>query len=140
MSHRASNSDDTTALSWAPLGSRGRPLDEAEKGDVESEVHSVGLIHFDRRPLAELYSSFRWPIPDVYNIGIDVCDKWASDPERLALIDASDRGTTRYTFADLARRSNRWANALSGLGVGRGDRVAIILSQRPETPIAHIAT
>lgn len=100
----------------------------------------MGLIHFDRRPLAELHSSFRWPIPDVYNIGIDVCDKWASDPDRLALIDANDRGTTRYTFADLARRSNRWANALSGLGVGRGDRVAIILSQRPETPIAHVAT
>ncbi len=100
----------------------------------------MGLIHFDRRPLAELYSSFRWPIPDVYNIGVDVCDKWASDPDRLALIDASDRGTTRYTFAELARRSNRWANALSGLGVGRGDRVAIILPQRPETPVAHIAT
>lgn len=100
----------------------------------------MGLIHFDRRPLAELYSSFRWPIPDVYNIGVDVCDKWARDSDRLALIDASEHGTTRYTFAELARRSNRWANALSGLGVGRGDRVAIILSQRPETPVAHIAT
>ncbi len=100
----------------------------------------MGLIHFDRKPLEELHASFRWPIPDFYNIGVDVCDKWASEPERLALIDATDEGAADYTFAELARRSNRWANALAGLGVGRGDRVAIILSQRPETPLAHIAT
>ncbi len=100
----------------------------------------MGLIHFDRKPLEELHASFRWPIPDIYNIGVDVCDKWAREPERLALIDATDEGAAYYTFAELARRSNRWANALAGLGVGRGDRVAIILSQRPETPLAHIAT
>jgi len=99
----------------------------------------MGLIQFDRRPLPALYAAFRWPTLDNYNIGVDVCDKWAREPNRLALIDASDDGERRYTFADLARRSNRWANALTGLGVRRGDRVAIILSQRPETPLAHIA-
>ena len=43
------------------------------------------------------------------------------------------------TFGELKSRSDRFANALRGLGVSRGDRVAIILPQREETVIAHIA-
>lgn len=100
----------------------------------------MGLVHFDRRPFDELYRTFRWEIPEVYNIALDVCDKWAAEPDRLALIDVTGEGEARHTFADLARRSNRWANALAGLGVGRGSRVAIILPQRPEVPLAHLAT
>ncbi len=30
----------------------------------------------------EVYGSFRWQIPEFYNIGVDVCDKWASDKNR----------------------------------------------------------
>jgi len=100
----------------------------------------MGLVRFDCRPFQELYDTFQWRIPQVYNIGVDVCDKWAEDPDRLALIDATGAQAARYTFAELARRSNRWANALARLGVRRRDRVAIILSQRPETALAHIAT
>ncbi|MGH2405965.1 MAG: AMP-binding protein, partial [bacterium] len=100
----------------------------------------MGLVHFDRRPFHELYETFRWQIPATYNIGVDVSDRWAGDADRLALIDVTDVGDTRYTFAALARASNRWANALDSLGIGRGDRVAIVLPQCRETPLAHIAT
>ena len=34
----------------------------------------------------EVYKSFRWPIPEYYNIGVDICDKWADERYRLALI------------------------------------------------------
>jgi len=47
--------------------------------------------------------------------------------------------TAAYTFWDLQQHANRLSNALAGLGVKRGDRVGIILPQRPETAIAHIA-
>ncbi|MGQ0551235.1 MAG: AMP-binding protein [Armatimonadota bacterium] len=100
----------------------------------------MGLVYFDRRPFHELYETFRWQIPATYNIGVDVSDKWAGDADRLALIDVTAVGDTRYTFAALARASNRWANVLDSLGVGRRDRVAIILPQCRETPLAHIAT
>ena len=100
----------------------------------------MNLVHFDRRPFDELYQTFRWRIPEMYNIGVDVCDKWAGYGDRVALIDVTEGETAQYTFAELARRSNRWANALIRLGIGRGDRVAIVLSQRPETALAHIAT
>lgn len=99
----------------------------------------MGLVHFDRRPFEELHQTFQWRIPDVYNIAVDVCDKWARDPDRLALIDATGEQEARYTFADLARRSNRWANALAGLGITQGSRVAVVLPQRPEVPLAHLA-
>ena len=88
----------------------------------------------------EVYRSFRWPIPEYYNIGVDVCDKWADERYRLALIYEDESGRTeKYTFWDIKRLSNRLANAFQAYGVTRGDRVAILLPQCPETAIAHIA-
>ncbi|HEX3141596.1 MAG TPA: AMP-binding protein, partial [Rhizobacter sp.] len=43
------------------------------------------------------------------------------------------------TFAQLQARANRLSNLLASLGVQRGDRVAIVMPQRVETAIAHIA-
>ncbi|HLW47802.1 MAG TPA: AMP-binding protein [bacterium] len=97
------------------------------------------LVGFERRPMAELRASFRWRIPAAYNIGVDVCDKWADDAARVALIDANADPPRSYTFAELRDRSNRWANTLASRGIGAGDRVAIVLSQRPETALAHLA-
>ncbi len=100
----------------------------------------MALVHFDRQSFDDLCGSFRWQIPDRYNIALDVCDKWAAEPDRLALIDVTGERDIRYTFTDLARRSNRWANALAALGVKRRTRVAIILPQRVEVVLAHLAT
>ena len=84
---------------------------------------------------------FAWQIPEFYNIGVDLCDKWATDASRLALIHERRDGTvSRYTFADLRRLSNQAANLLTARGVQPGDRVGILLPQEPETAIAHLAT
>jgi len=92
------------------------------------------------RTYEELYSNFKWEIPQYYNIGVDVCDKWADDKNRLALIYADPHGIDRkYTFSELRNISNRLANALKAHGITRKDRVAILLSQRPETLISHIS-
>jgi acetyl-CoA synthetase len=88
----------------------------------------------------ELRSRFRWDIPEFYNIGVDVCDRWAAaEPDRLALIDAGAESDRRYTFGLLRDLSNQTANLLAAHGVGRGDRVGILLPQTPETAYAHIA-
>ena len=83
---------------------------------------------------------FRWNVPSRYNIGVDICDRHTGIGNRIALYTENPQGAQRtYTFADLRRLSDRFANALAGLGVGRGDRVGIILPQRVETAVAHIA-
>jgi acetyl-CoA synthetase len=88
----------------------------------------------------EVYRNFRWRIPRYYNIGVDVCDKWAGDRQRLALIYVDPQGNRQeYTFRELKNLSNRLANALRANGIERMDRVGILLSQRPETLISHIA-
>ncbi|THJ34965.1 AMP-dependent synthetase [Lampropedia aestuarii] len=84
---------------------------------------------------------FAWNIPEHYNMGVDVCDKWAErEPERLALIHVSEQGQTHYSFGQLKAQSNQLANVLRSLGTERGDRVAILLPQAPETALGHIAS
>jgi len=84
--------------------------------------------------------NFRWKIPETYNIGVDVCDKWANGGKRLALIYIDpDEKEQRYSFQDLKALSNKLANALRANGLEKGDRVGILLPQCPETLISHIA-
>ncbi|MBM3541822.1 MAG: AMP-binding protein, partial [Alphaproteobacteria bacterium] len=47
-------------------------------------------------------------------------------------------GVTRHSFRDIDRLARRFANALAAQGVGRGDRVAVLLSQGLELPVAHL--
>lgn len=88
----------------------------------------------------EVFSSFHWDIPEFYNIGLDVCDKWATGEERLALIVQNEQGRVdRYSFQDLKNRSNRLANGLKAHGIDQGDRVGILLPQSLEAVLSHIA-
>ena len=92
------------------------------------------------RSYDEVRSAFRWEVPEFYNIGVDICDKWSQDRGRLALIYEDGEGRVRhYTFHQLKGLSNRLANGLRAYGISQGDRVGILLPQRPETAIAHIA-
>ncbi len=93
------------------------------------------------RTYDEVCRNFRWNLPDTYNIGVDVCDKWANSRKRLALIYVGqDEKEQRYSFQDIKIWSNRLANALAAHGVEKGDRIGILLPQCPETLISHIAT
>ena len=62
----------------------------------------------------ELYKNFNWKVPEYYNFGFDVIDKWAEDRTKLALIsiDRSGRRDRYHTFYDLAVSSNQFANIL----------------------------
>jgi acetyl-CoA synthetase len=92
------------------------------------------------KTFAELRAKHRWNIPPDYNVAVDCLDRHVELRDKTALLYADDEGhTARYTFAQMSEASKRFANALRGLGVGRGDVVAIHTPQRPETAIAHIA-
>jgi acetyl-CoA synthetase len=88
----------------------------------------------------ELYKSFRWHVPERYNIAQACCGQWAADRARFALYWEDESGATAaFSFWDIQVAANRLANALAALGVQRGERVALILPQRPETAIAYMA-
>jgi len=88
----------------------------------------------------EIFAAYRWRVPADFNIAAAVCHRHAADEARIAIHwEDEDGASARWTYAALQRDANRLSNALSAQGVGRGDRVAIMLPQRPETAIAHIA-
>ena len=88
-----------------------------------------------------LRRQFQWRVPSRYNIGVDICDRWAEkEPDRLAIPRARPDGRdVPITYGWLRDTSNRLANALRAHGISRGDRVSILLPQSPEVAAIHIA-
>ncbi|QKS30737.1 AMP-binding protein [Accumulibacter sp.] len=88
----------------------------------------------------ELCRSFRWRLPEYFNIAGDVCGRWAGDRRRFALYYEDASGfTSAHSFWDIQREANRLSNVLAALATVAGDRVAIVLPQRPEAAIALVA-
>jgi acetyl-CoA synthetase len=74
------------------------------------------------------YRDFRWPVLDRFNWALDYFDPMARGNTDTALwIVTEGGGEERLSFAEIAERSDRVANYLRGLGVGRGDRVLLML-------------
>ncbi len=92
-------------------------------------------------PYDAIYRSFRWQVPREFNWFEACCARWARQtPQATALICEHERGDVAvFNFADLHTSALRLAGALAALGVGRGDRVAIVMPQRFETAVAQMA-
>jgi len=91
------------------------------------------------RSYREIYDAFRWRVPERFNMAVACCDRWAAAPDRVALIhEQPDGAVRRYTFRDIREASLRVANLLVGLGLTRGDRVLLLLGQRPETAMLNL--
>jgi acetyl-CoA synthetase len=84
----------------------------------------------------------KWFVGGATNVAYNCLDRHLDGPRRnkAALIWEGEPGDTRtYTYWDLHREVSQFANALKGLGVERGDRVAIYLPMIPEAAIAMLA-
>lgn len=90
-----------------------------------------------------LHASFGWKVPAFFNIAQACCGRWAQAPDAATRIAVRAHGASaaqaQMSYADLQSRANRLSNQLAALGVGRGDRVAIVMPQRFETAVAYIA-
>ena len=82
----------------------------------------------------KLYRDFKWEVPEYYNFGFEVIDKWAQERTKLALVslDRSSEKAYYQTFYELSYLSNRFVNVLRGLGIRKGERVLVILESIPE--------
>ena len=82
---------------------------------------------------AEICSRFVWQVPAKFNIGVAVCDRWATGESRPALPYEDPAGNVRtYSQNELKALTDCLANVLAAHGIERGDRVGILLPQCPE--------
>src|SRR3954466_8119955 len=84
----------------------------------------------------------RWFVDGKLNASANCLDRHLKGPRRnkAAIVWEGEPGERRVlTYWDLAREVRRCANALKGLGINRGDRVAIYLPMIPEAVIAMLA-
>jgi acetyl-CoA synthetase len=90
---------------------------------------------------AAMHGRFGWQVPESFNIAQACCGRWAAQAdasERVAIVAHGAQRRT-LTYAQLQQQAHAMSNLLVGLGVKRGDRVAIVMPQRFETAIAYIA-
>ena len=97
----------------------------------------------DRYP--QLHGDFHWKVPEHFNIA-DVCGRrWARrTPQAVAIIQETEASfehgpVAQCTYAQLQAQANALSHALTAKGVRRGDRVAVVMPQRIETAVAHLA-
>ena len=106
-----------------------------------SDLQAARRLFHGLKPWSEMRRDFRWEIPEHFNIATACSDDRARvDPERPAIIDVDAQGHRRiWSAGELAEASSRFAGVLQAEGVGRGDRVASLLSQGPAVMICHFA-
>ena len=80
----------------------------------------------------EVCAAHRWEVPPRYNIAADVCDKHPRDKKAMVW-ESFDGSTRELTWGELQDLANQAAYTLADRGVGRGDRVAVVLPATPET-------
>ena len=90
---------------------------------------------------ASMHSDFRWQVPAEFNIAEHCCTRWARNrPSATAItIEREDGEVLNHSFGELQADADRLSRALHRLGVGPGDRVAVVMPQRFETAVAHMA-
>ncbi len=98
------------------------------------------LIKIDQGDFDHQVSQFQWNIPERFNIANATCARHADGTEKSALIAETPDGTiNRYSFDQLDTYRKKLANVLRQYGVENGERVAVILPQRIETALVHLA-
>ncbi len=105
------------------------------------ELLSRFLDRIDFDSYEDFKEHYKVKVPERFNFAYDVVDAWAElDPDKEALYWVNDHGEKRsYTFTEISLLSKRAANVFSAYGIQKGDRVLLILRQRPEVWIALVA-
>jgi acetyl-CoA synthetase len=100
-------------------------------------------VHKKTRPESyeQFINDFHLDIPENFNFALDVVDaKAETSPDQPAMIHVNDQGVRReYDFKYFSSQSSRLANALRQSGIGKGDKVILILYKRVEFWVSMLA-
>ncbi|MBL8308513.1 MAG: AMP-binding protein [Rubrivivax sp.] len=91
---------------------------------------------------ARLHGGFCWQVPARFNIAQVCCARWAQGRSSAKVAVSWEHEDGRHgtlSYGELQRQAHRLSHALRRRGVQRGDRVAVVMPQRAETAIAHMA-
>jgi acetyl-CoA synthetase len=77
---------------------------------------------------------FKIEVPEYFNFGFDVVDKWAEIDDKVALIwiDTDGKNYKEYRFSDLKKMSDKFANILIDRGYKKGDMLYVMVPRVPE--------
>lgn len=91
---------------------------------------------------ADVEQRFTWSTTGKVNMAHEAIDRHLAEGrgDKVALHYSDNHREESYTFADLSKQSNRFANVLRGLGVGKGDRVFIFMPRTPELYFSLLGT
>jgi acetyl-CoA synthetase/medium-chain acyl-CoA synthetase len=96
-------------------------------------VNVDGRDQHNMTSYAQTYADYKPEVPEYFNFGFDVTDKWAEDPDRQMMLWVGEDGEERQlSYAHFRDRSNQVANALNKLGLNKGMNVMIVMSRIPE--------
>jgi acetyl-CoA synthetase len=118
--------EDTEGF-WAEHGRRidwMKPFSKVKDVDFDNDVH------------------IRWFEDGTLNASVNCLDRHLAERgEQIAIIwEGDDPAAHKHiTYRELHEQVCRFANALKGLGIRRGDRVTIYLPMIPELPVAMLA-
>jgi len=94
------------------------------------------LLQRQRTDYDAALRDFDWPRPAAFNWALEHMDAVGADPataDRPALWIVEEGGAeAKFSFADMRVRSNRLGNWLRESGVGRGDRIILMLANQVE--------
>lgn len=106
------------------------------KDMLEKYIKQTSFNSYD-----DFYNNFKVDIPANFNFAYDIVDEWARiEPNKPALLWTDDRGHEhQYSFADIKEKSDKTAAYFMSLGIGKGDRVLLILKRNAEFWFSIIA-
>jgi acetyl-CoA synthetase len=122
-----------------------KPIIETKNGHIANQIDDEVLKRFlevtEFTSYEDFMKNYKLKIPEDFNFGYDVVDYRAKvTPNKIALLWANDHGEERiFTYADIKKQSDSAASFFQSLGIGRGDRVLLMLKRRWQFWITIIA-
>lgn len=112
--------ENVTAEKTRPLPVRVDTGDRVYDKFVKTTLDENGVVN-----------SIKFTDEDKFNFAFDIVDKMAEKaPEKLAMLHLSkNKEERRFTFADMKKYSAMTANYFKSLGIGKGDRVMLVLKR-----------